>query len=758
VPLESTPCIVAEALVEIRDPLETVLALGPAAPAAEVAAAIAQSLAPPMAGVAVPAWLRPDQITPFRRAVAALQRYRGALLADPVGSGKTWVGLAVAATLAPGQTIVAIVPAALGRQWSVTAARTGLPVTVVSHEAVSRGHLPASSTPVVLVDESHHFRNPATRRYPALARWLLGRQALLLSATPIVNRMADLAHQLLLAVRDDALLPRGCPSLLIALGANQPPPALGDLVLCRPDPAAKPVARLRSEGLPLSRGALDVLAEIERLTLSHDPGVATLIRMVLIRALASSPGALVGALQRYARLLAHATHAAETGRRPARSAIQAFTGPDPEQLLLWELLPAEGAAPDIALEDSAQLARLLELGSGLVAGADLKCSRLREVLLDAEPTIVFTTSRDTLAWLKQRLGDLDPAWVTGEAAGIGRTRMAREDVLAWFRAGRPAPAAAVREPWLLLATDVAAEGLDLQAAGRVVHYDLPWTSVRLDQRNGRALRLGSTRSRVEVVVFRPAPELERRLGQLFRLRDKRRLARRAGLDPGDPWLFRWRADLVDSESPVLATPCISVMEGKTGGWLIGLALDAAVDPDRLDSLPARLLWIGDDGSMSEDPRVLVPFLVEADTAQWRAPTLEERGEAVAALAPLVRACLRRAGGEAWLGGALAGEQRALLARLRRLASAAARRRDGTRLALLDRALDWLSGGLSAGEALLVRDCRGLGIRRLLPALDRLQAVPRQRAAPVPRLTGVVRVASFPACPPSAPCSSISTAR
>ena len=57
---------------------------------------------------------------------------------------------------------------------------------------------------------------------------------------------------------------------------------------------------------------------------------------------------------------------------------------------------------------------------------------------------------------------------------------------------------------VLVATDVASEGLDLQAAGVVVHYDLPWSPVRLDQRNGRIHRIGQKREQVRAIYFVPA--------------------------------------------------------------------------------------------------------------------------------------------------------------------------------------------------------------------------------------------------------------
>jgi hypothetical protein len=60
-------------------------------------------------------------------------------------------------------------------------------------------------------------------------------------------------------------------------------------------------------------------------------------------------------------------------------------------------------------------------------------------------------------------------------------------------------------------TDVAAEGLDLQRAARVVHYDLPWTPMRIEQREGRSVRYGSHYDRVEVVRFGVPAVLERSL-------------------------------------------------------------------------------------------------------------------------------------------------------------------------------------------------------------------------------------------------------
>ncbi len=748
-PRDPVPRIVAESLTEIGDPLATVLAPGPASDAAEVAQGIARSLAPLEARITPPSWLLPAQVDSFRRAVAALERHGGVLLADPIGSGKTFIALAIARALAGGRETTVLAPAVLRRQWLATAARFGIPVRVVSHEMTSRGAPPDSGCRLVVIDESHWFRNPHTRRYAHVAPWLVGHRVLLLSATPVVNRLGDLAAQLLLAVRDDALAARGCASLGDALVLGVSPAALGDLVLCRPRPGGAPVSRVTNLRAPLSQSECGFLAAVEGLALSRQPGVAALVRTVLLRALASSPAALAGALDRYERLLHHAAAAERAGRRFGRRAIRLFTGADREQLAFWELLPEVAGPVDLVLQDRATLAALLNEVRAFARGSSQKSRSLRELVADGETTVVFSASRDTLAWLRQQLADLRPAWVSGSDAGIGAARLSREDVLSWF--GPVAPPIAGRGfgngresgPRLLLATDVAAEGLDLQGAGRVVHFDLPWTSVRLDQRSGRALRLGSVRSTVNIVHFVPPSGIEARLRQLERLACKRRLAGRSWTDPDGDWLYRWRAELAEWAGDGSLGSDMVVIKGTETGWLFGLAIDRLEASGARRAVPADLIWLGNDHRLSDAPADVARLLREAARMPARAPSEVERRQAVAALAPVVRDRLRAAAGETWHGARPGSERRSFLGRLAQLAREAARRRDRRLLDLVDQALAWAAGGLSAGESVLLTECRKLDTRDLASMLARLLRTPRQRWVPLPRLTGIVRVIGDP---------------
>ena len=454
-------------------------------------AAIARLLERAESPVEPPPWLLPAQGPPFRQAVAALEAYGGVLLALRIGSGKTYVGLALGAHFATGEPIDVIGPAILREHWHRTARAQELGIRFTSFEAASRGQVPRGQGPVV-IDESHRLRHPHTLRYRAIAPAVTGRPVVLLTATPTVNRTGDLAAQLLLGVRDDALRRHGIPSIVKHLARGPVTAPIAAVVITNPeDSDARPVRR----ACPIDdwsagdRELPRLVQSIDRLRLARDGPVARLLRSSLFRALASSPAALLAAVGRYRRLLDHAAAAHRAGHPVSRALIRSVTEVDPEQLVLWDVLAPEQLAADLALGDRRGLARLERRIRARLAGADRKLERLVQILADRQPTVLFTTSVDTLHYLRRQSLGASAAWVTGSAAGVGWTRAARSAVLDAFdpvtvRAG-------VRPPDLLLASDVAAEGLNLRRASRIIHYDLPWTAVRLEQRDGRAIRQGS---------------------------------------------------------------------------------------------------------------------------------------------------------------------------------------------------------------------------------------------------------------------------
>ena len=730
----SPPSIVAESLEAVPDPLVTALRPGPPASGMAVAGALARSLAPIEATDEAPPWLLPEQVQSFRRVLAALRRHGGAVLADPVGTGKTYVALAAAAALNRGST-ACLVPATLLAQWESVAARLGVRVTLCSHEQVSRGRLPKDTRGLVVIDESHHFRNPRTRRYRHAAPWLVGRAALMVTATPVVNRTADLGNQLLLGVRDDALLLDGIASLRTLLRKGSPAASLGQLVVegnAAGDRRPGTIPRITS---PTSRecGALNRIMEmLGRLRLSRSEPIAALLQGVLLRSAGSSPAALTAALCRYRRLLRHARDAWRSGKVLDRSELRRFTAELGDQLIWWELMPLVETGSDIELSDLEQIDDLIQSMGNAAEDGDDKLTRLREILSDGVPSLVFTAFRETVRYLRDGLGDSKLAWCTGKRAGIGRTLLPRPDVLGWFREGASSSLA----PRHLVVTDVAAEGLDLQRAGRVVHYDLPWTPMRLEQREGRSVRYGSRYAQVEVVRFTLPPGLERSLGLESMLARKRRLPALVGLGSAGMHVWRWRNELASRFAGAEALAGTARVVSPHEGLLAGFALHSA--GDRSACLSTTVLWLERDGSWTEAPEALSLWLERAAAGRELVPVEETRLRSwLVLLARPIKDRLTLTGSRRWLAPDPAPAVRRVAARLQAFTREAARMHQPNRLVQLENALGFVTRGHTAGEAALIErlaDSSDAELDRVTPKLPQGRA---QWGGIEARLTGLV---------------------
>jgi superfamily II DNA/RNA helicase len=68
---------------------------------------------------------------------------------------------------------------------------------------------------------------------------------------------------------------------------------------------------------------------------------------------------------------------------------------------------------------------------------------------------------------------------------------------------------------LLLGTDAASEGLNLQRLGTLINLDLPWNPTRLEQRKGRIQRIGQIRDEVYVYNMRYRGSVEDRVHELL---------------------------------------------------------------------------------------------------------------------------------------------------------------------------------------------------------------------------------------------------
>lgn len=225
---------------------------------------------------------------------------------------------------------------------------------------------------------------------------------------------------------------------------------------------------------------------------------------VLQRRLASSPEAIYQSLLRRSRRLKRRRDDLIHGRGVAdETLIDPSDWDDGEhsaeevERVEEELLDAATAARTIEELNTelAELEKLIDVALEVRSlDTDRKWVELRRILEDnnlihpcadkPRKLIIFTEHRDTLDYLARKIRSLFGRPDTVQAIHGGVRRADRRTIAEEFTKN---PSCRV-----LLATDAAGEGLNLQAAHLMVNYDLPWNPNRIEQRFGRIHRIGQT--------------------------------------------------------------------------------------------------------------------------------------------------------------------------------------------------------------------------------------------------------------------------
>jgi SNF2 family DNA or RNA helicase len=427
------------------------------------------------------------------RAIHLLESRGGLILADEPGLGKSFIAAEVMRRLAIETEL--IVPAALLPQWNETLGRFGVTARVMTHDGIVNDAFTASRRRrLIVVDEAHAFRNPRTQRYAALARRSLAARLLLVTATPVCNSLKDLEALLRLFARDDILGDCGIPSIDAAFerrDRNAIETIVAELVIRRDRSVLPPALRFGELHRTVVRHPVPAAPEIDMLTFPL-VGETALLRRFLYRRLESSEAALIESVRRQLRFYVRVRSAMAAGRiLPKREYRRAFSHEEDQErfqeVLFWDLFaPAGEVDPEEIRRETELLEHLL---ARLRASPSVKRAMLTGIVVaEQDPMLVFTGSAATARDLH---AELDQIRRCGLITSRERSRSA---VLHAFIGGKLD---------LIVSTDATAEGLNLQRAGVVVHFDIPWNPMRLDQRNGRAFRIGQTRAAVRAVYFLP---------------------------------------------------------------------------------------------------------------------------------------------------------------------------------------------------------------------------------------------------------------
>jgi superfamily II DNA or RNA helicase len=252
----------------------------------------------------------------------------------------------------------------------------------------------------------------------------------------------------------------------------------------------------------------------------------------LQRRLASSPNAIYQSLRRRKERLENRLREEELRRRGEQVVLD-LTGrfadldeedieeiddrPDAEIEEIEEEVVDQASAAQTVAELKAEietLARLEALARQVrSSGRDRKWEELSDLLQNApemfdakgvrRKLIIFTEHRDTLTYLEERITRLlgRPEALVTIHGGMGREERRKMQEL--FTQDKDVS--------ILVATDAAGEGINLQRAHLMVNYDLPWNPNRIEQRFGRIHRIGQ----IEVCHMWNLVAMETREGDVF---------------------------------------------------------------------------------------------------------------------------------------------------------------------------------------------------------------------------------------------------
>ncbi|MGD8191599.1 DEAD/DEAH box helicase [Brevibacillus ginsengisoli] len=400
-----------------------------------------------------------------------LNEMRGrAILADEVGLGKTIeAGLVMKEYMVRGlaKKILILVPASLVIQWTKELnQKFGIPavaqkkeymwrqhdVVVASIDTAKRdphrSHVLDISYDMLIIDEAHKLKNKRTRNYQ-FVKEVKKKYCLLLTATPIQNEMDEL-YNLINLLRPGHLGHSSSFSSNYVEGKRQAK---------NNDKLQKEIGKImirnrRSDGGVhfTTRHVQSIPIELSSEEWDLYEGVTDFIRTYYRSELGAMNALALITLQR------EVCSSREAAFMTLYNMYQRAPEDSPQRSVIMELVEKIKK-----IETHSKAAKAVELIQQL-----------------NDKVIIFTEYRATQNYLQKYLSDHG---ITSVPFRGGFKRSKKDWMTELFQ----------NRAQVLIATEAAGEGINLQFCNQVINYDLPWNPMRIEQRIGRVHRLGQKR-------------------------------------------------------------------------------------------------------------------------------------------------------------------------------------------------------------------------------------------------------------------------
>ena len=511
-----------------------------------------------------------------------LEKYNGVFLSDVVGLGKTYMGARLLAEIheLTGDKAIVICPPVLIPLWQEVCDLCNAPVRVFSRAKIQDilDDERLMARPVVLIDESHHFRHTFTKGYKALEEICFRKKVIMLTATPYNTEAKDILAQMKLFHPTDATaIPVDPPTLsdffkAVENGQKKLPELLEYVMVRRTRrhiekyykedmqsgklkfPERKPPIRIDYSIDDVYPGIYDKIEELlrtihyARYDLYHyvkpefrgEPelsqlqtagrNLVALMRTILFKRLESSVAAFRQSVKDQKEIHELYLDYLNKGVVPAGLLAEELhryrrTGDDERLEEAMEQF-AEKYSPEkfnidrLKKDIEADLKVFTDIFSlvmGLKPEDDAKLQTLLH-FLEQEPLknakVLIFTQFATTA---EYLGEqLKDRYPDADYVS-GSSHDLLEKVKRFAPKANRAKVKSKDEIRILVTTDILSEGLNLQDGNIVVNYDLHWNPVRLIQRVGRVDRVSTEHDVIYTYNFFPEYKLEAKLGLEERL-------------------------------------------------------------------------------------------------------------------------------------------------------------------------------------------------------------------------------------------------
>lgn len=519
-----------------------------------------------------------------RRVFSRLKKYKACMVADSVGLGKTWIAKRIIEEFGfyKRKRFLVICPAQLREMWRDAVKDLILAESILSQEelasadfikkakkAIGRG---LEEVSLIVIDESHNFRNPLSNRWENLFTLITdyiakGKERpyiVFLTATPINNTIWDLYWQImLLTLMDQRVFLRegiselfrffkdidkvGDPTLLNDLmneisirrtrdyiKQNYPDAEINGEKIVFPERILEninyhldeayqglysDISRTISEKLTMAYYRILEYKKTERLSKDEEMALGRMIalegifRTILLKRLESSVEAFRKSVANHVKFLERLKDYLEKGKLLTKQTYYKYVSNLDEETAEEYFEELE----DINIEDY----RKEELFNDIEKDVELFNEMGRKVgVIDPEADAKLKELKKRIIELSEK-GHVVIFTYYADTLDYIYQNISEDTLFSKISiekiSGRVTSARRRTEivddfmkgkTDVLMSTDVLSEGMNLQRAQYLINYDLHWNPTRMIQRAGRIDRIGSPFKEIYVYNFFPEEELE----------------------------------------------------------------------------------------------------------------------------------------------------------------------------------------------------------------------------------------------------------